>query len=35
MGATAPIGGGSEDMMAEMSEAWLLPSKARRPVAIS
>ena len=35
MGATVAIGAGSEVMIAPMTDAWLLPSNARRPVAIS
>ncbi len=34
-GASAAISGGSPPMMAEIRDAWLLPSNARRPVVIS
>ena len=34
-GASVVGDGGSADMMAEMSEAWLRPWNARLPVAIS
>jgi hypothetical protein len=34
-GAKATIGAGSFPMIAAMSDAWLAPSKARRPVVIS
>ncbi len=35
MGWREEIGGGSEDMMAPITLAWVFPSKARLPVAIS
>jgi len=35
MGASAPRGAGSVFMMAVISDAWLVPSNARFPVAIS
>jgi hypothetical protein len=35
IGRTAEIGAGSSFMIDEMSEAWVLPSKAFFPVAIS
>jgi len=35
MGAICVIGAGSAFMIEPISDAWLLPSNARRPVAIS
>jgi hypothetical protein len=35
IGVTREIGSGCEPMMEVISDAWLFPSNARRPVAIS
>ena len=35
IGATVAMGGGSDPMIEEINDAWLVPAKAFRPVAIS